>query len=60
MRQVLADRTTYKQMLQSMADQLNQFRPRTLPEVELVMSQVEARLALLSDERMVRTVSKET
>ena len=47
-------------MLQSMADQLNQFRPRTLPEVELVMSQVEARLALLSDERMVRTVSKET
>ena len=53
MRQVLADRTTYKQMLESMADELNKFRPRTVAEVELVMAQVEARLALLSDERMV-------
>ena len=49
----MADRETYAPMLLELAAQIRRFTPKTIEHVEMFLAQVEQRLALLADERMV-------
>ena len=49
----MADRETYAPMLLELAAQIRRFTPKTMEHVEMFLAQVEQRLALLADERMV-------
>ena len=53
MKQVLQDRERYGKMLLDLAAQIRRFTPKTAEHVDLFLCEVEKRLALLSDERMV-------
>jgi hypothetical protein len=53
MRQVMADRDRYAKMLGELGIQIRRFTPKTVEHVELYLAEVEKRLGLLSDERMV-------
>lgn len=53
MRQVLREREQYKAMVEDLAPQVRAFEPLDMDELSLFVAEVERRLALLSDERMV-------
>ncbi|EKX41283.1 hypothetical protein GUITHDRAFT_142188 [Guillardia theta CCMP2712] len=53
MKQVMSDRSIFEPMILDLIPQIQSFAPQDLTQVEIFVAEVDRRLALLSDERMV-------